>query len=271
MKKVQDFYTKESDFSLVNAGFLYGDCVKVSFFVRNQKLIMDEEVYFFLMASMRKMRMNIPLSFTLEFFQEILNEEIQKKQLQNAIINLHIYRDLNSNSPLPKRQVFYYMEHREISDIFEIQGEYEVDVLREIFVNSSLLSNIKTHCPENIYAKIYASDNQLNEIILLNAQKRIARCISGNILLLEEGKIKVPKQSEGAFISPLMENFITFLHKENLAQTTEAEIAGFETQKADEILIISDEKGIFYINKIRNKTFPTQIFRNWIELWKNTF
>ena len=57
-----------------NRAFLYGDAVSVYFFVRNRKLILTEECYFFLMASMRKMRMNIPLSFNLEYFIDILEE-----------------------------------------------------------------------------------------------------------------------------------------------------------------------------------------------------
>jgi branched-chain amino acid aminotransferase len=36
---------------------------------------MDEECYFFLMASMRKMRMNIPYLY-LEFFQSLFQKEI---------------------------------------------------------------------------------------------------------------------------------------------------------------------------------------------------
>jgi branched-chain amino acid aminotransferase len=37
---------------------------------------MDEECYFFLMASMRKMRMNIPLTYTLEFFQTFFKKKL---------------------------------------------------------------------------------------------------------------------------------------------------------------------------------------------------
>ena len=51
-------------FEPVNRAFLYGDAVNVYCFVRHSKLILAEECYFFLMASMRKMRMNIPLHYT---------------------------------------------------------------------------------------------------------------------------------------------------------------------------------------------------------------
>ena len=109
------------------------------------------------------------------------------------------------------------------------------------------MSNIRTHSPENIYAEIYAAENDLDDVILLNPDKRVARTISGNLLLLEENTIKIPKQSEGAYISPLMENFVTFLHKNAFVIIEEAELSAFETQKAEEILVISDEKGVFSV------------------------
>ena len=81
-----NIYTSEN-FDLRNRAFLFGDAVKVSFFIRNSKLIMAEECYFFLMASMRKMRMNIPLSYTLEFFQNLFTENAVSKGVSNGIIN----------------------------------------------------------------------------------------------------------------------------------------------------------------------------------------
>jgi branched-chain amino acid aminotransferase len=54
--------------------------------------------------------------------------------------------------------------------------------------------------------------------------------------------------------------FCYFLHKNNLADIQEHEIIAFESQKAEEILMISDEKGIFSVGKIRNKTFETSRF-----------
>ena len=72
---------KTQEIVLQNNAFLNGDAVKVHFFVKNHQLIMAEECYFFLMASMRKMRMNIPLSFTLEFFTETFNKAISENNL----------------------------------------------------------------------------------------------------------------------------------------------------------------------------------------------
>lgn len=260
----------EDHLQLINRSFLYGDSVWVSFFVRNGQLIMAEESYFFLMASMRKMRLNIPLSYTLEFFQELFQKEVLGKGIQNGIIQLMAYRK-QEDKPLPKSETAFYFEIEESNDILDIKGNIELDLIKEINVNANLLSNIRVHSAENIYAEIYAKENDLDDVILLNPNKKIARSIFGNLLFLQDNVIKIPKQTEGAYISPLMENFVTFVHKNKLAEIEEAEIIAFESQKAKEILRISDEKGIHLVSKIRNKSFENTRFTEMVTQWKNSF
>ena len=156
-------------------------------------------------------------------------------------------------------------------DVLTLKNAVELDLIKEIAVGNSLLSNIRVHCAENIYAEIYAKENDLDDLVLLNSNKRIARSIYGNLLLLKENTIKIPKISEGAYISPLLESFVTFVHKNNLAEIEQAELIAFETQKAEEVLIISDRKGIFPVAKIRNKTFGNDRFSEMIDQWKLSF
>lgn len=265
-------YFTSGELELKNRAFLAGDVVKASFFIRNSKLIMDEECYFFLMASMRKMRLNIPLSYTLEFFQNLFGAKvIEEKGVRNAIINFLVFRN-SDEITLSKSSVSYYFEVIETDDVLSIKDRHlELDLIKEINVNNNLLSNIRVHCPENIYGEIYAQENDLDDVILLNPNKRIARSTMGNLLFLEGNVIKIPKQSEGAYISPLLENLVTFLHKNNLADIQEHEIIAFESQKAEEILLVSDEKGIFSVKKIRNKTFENSRFKELVESWKSSF
>ena len=261
---------KNTDKAFQNNAFLYGDAVKVHFFIKNSQLIMAEECYFFLMASMRKMRMNIPLSFTLEFFSDIFLAAIAENQVKEGVIELLAYRNRDDGFSA-KTHVHFYFEIRQKDEVLKISDKYELDLMKEISVNTNVLSNIKVHSPENIYAEIYAKENDLDDVIFLNPNKKIARTIYGNLLLLEENTIKIPKQTEGAYISPLMENFVTFVHKNNLATIEEAELSAFESQKAEEILVISDEKGIFTVSKIRNKEFGNERYKTMLEAWKTSF
>ena len=266
---VESVFSSEN-FQPQNRAFLYGDAVKVSFFVRSLQLILAEESYFFLMASMRKMRMNIPLTYTLEFFQRLFTENVIDKGVSDGFIMLLMYRN-QAAQHLGKAEVSFYFEVQNTQDVLAVQGEIELDLIKEINVNTNLLSNIRVHCPENIYAEIYAKENDLDDVILLNPNKRIARSIFGNLLFLEGDIIKIPKQTEGAYISPLMENFVTFIHKHRLAEIIESEMIAFESQKAEEIIMISDEKGIFSVKKIRNKTFGNIRFMEMVQKWKSDF
>lgn len=254
----------------INRAFLYGDSVQVSFFLRNGHLIMAEECYFYLMASMRKMRMAIPLSYTLDFFQDVCAQFVQEKDMQNGILRFFAYR--GSGDPLlSKSEVFYHLDVDHKIDVLAIQRDYEIDLLKEININTNLLSGIRVPCAENIYGEIYAAENELDDIIFLNPAKRIARTTQGNLLFLEGDTIKIPKTTEGAYISPLLENFVTFIHKNNLAKIQETEMIAFESQKAEEILMISDTKGIFPVTKIRNKTFEKIRFSDFISRWQSSF
>ena len=261
---------KNTDKAFQNNAFLCGDAVKVHFYIKNSQLIMAEECYFFLMASMRKMRMNIPLSFTLEFFSDIFLTAIAENQVKEGVIELLAYRNRDDGFSA-KTPVHFYFEIRQKDEVLKISEKYELDLMKEISVNTNVLSNIKVHSPENIYAEIYAKENDLDDVIFLNPNKKIARTIYGNLLLLEENTIKIPKQTEGAYISPLMENFVTFVHKNTLATIEEAELSAFESQKAEEILVISDEKGIFTVSKIRNKEFGNERYKTMLEAWKTSF
>ena len=264
---IQFFQNTQKD--PANRAFLFGDGVWVSFYLRNGELILAEECYFYLMASMRKMRMNIPQSYTLEFFKQLFQDEVIDKGVNNALIKFFAYRGQGEN--LAKNPVEFYFEVLEVEDVLKAGKDYEIDIIKEINVNTNLLSNIHVHSAENVYAEIYAKENDLDDVILLNPNKRIARTSQGNILLLSENNLRVPKHTEGAYISPLLESFVTFLDKKALALLSESEIIAFETQKADELLIISEMTGIHIVTKVRNKEFGKSKFEELLQEWRNSF
>jgi len=254
----------------INRAFLYGDGVWVAFYIRKSQLILAEESYFFLMASMRKLRMNIPLSYTLEYFQDLFQKEVIDQGVSQGRIRFFAYRSDKEES-LEKREINFYFEVEEGIDPIATGKEFEIDILKEISLHANLLSHIYTHSSENIYAQIYAKENDLDDVILLNSDKRVARTSLGNLLLLNDNKISIPKSSEGAYISPLLESFVTFLDKKAKALIDETEFIGFQTQKADEILMFSEFHGIHPVTKIRNKEFPTTHFEELLQLWRESF
>ena len=145
-------YTQDN-LQLLNRSFLFGDSVWVSFFIRNGQIIMAEESYFFLMASMRKMRLNIPLTYTLEFFQELFQNEVLSKGIQNGIVQLMAYRK-QDDKPLAKSETAFFFEVDDTEDVLRIQGNVELDLIKEINVNANLLSNIRAFSRKYLCANL---------------------------------------------------------------------------------------------------------------------
>lgn len=221
------------------------------------------------MASMRKMKMKIPLSFTLEYLQNIFEPCIQEINNESFTrIEFIVYRDSKDTSYNEPISYYYSLESQNL--ICDFSTYYEMDILKELTVNTNFLNNILTHSPENNFAQIYAKENDLNDVILLNFNKRIARSSFGNILLLSENEIQVPKLSEGSILSVFTNSFLDFAEKELKIKIKETEILAFETQKVDEVLVISDYKGINSILKIRNKSFENQRFKTMVLDWQSS-
>jgi len=78
---------------ITNRGFNYGDAIFETVKMSNGKLLFWEDHYFRLMASMRIMRMEIPMNFTLEFFEEEIHKFFSSSAaLTSARIKIVVYR-----------------------------------------------------------------------------------------------------------------------------------------------------------------------------------
>ena len=75
-----------------NRAYKYGDSVFETIKVINGKLVFWEEHYFRLMASMRMLRMKIPMNFTLEFLQDEILKTVLVNTKNNSRVRLCITR-----------------------------------------------------------------------------------------------------------------------------------------------------------------------------------
>ena len=77
-----------------NRGFLFGDSVFETIKVLDNKVLFLEDHYFRLMASMRICRMEIPMNFTMEYFEsQILNLIATFSDSNSYRVRFSVYRD----------------------------------------------------------------------------------------------------------------------------------------------------------------------------------
>ena len=246
-----------------NRSFLYGDGVFETLKFVNQKILFFEDHYFRLMASMRILRMEIPMHFTMEFIE---NEILQLAKINNcsyaARVRITVFRN-DGGYYLPlSNQISYLITIVPLANTaykFEHQ-DYEVELYKDFFIAKQLLSTLKsTNKIINITGSIYAKENGYDNCLLLNETKNVVEALNGNVFLVVGNKITTPPISEGCLNGIMRKQIITIAKNRTDLEIVEAPISAFDLQKADELFITSIIAGIQPVTKYRKKEFKNHV------------
>ncbi|MFV8343062.1 aminotransferase class IV [Flavobacterium sp. XS2P39] len=246
-----------------NRAFLYGDAVFETVKIINNKILFLEDHYFRLMSSMRVVRMEIPMNFTMEYFEEQILTLVNNNALaDSARARITIYRN-DGGYYLPQNNTISFLIHAIALEktvySFE-EKEYEVDLYKDFYVTKQLLSSIKTtNKIINITGSIYADENGLDNCILLNDSKNVVEALQGNIFMLLGNKLITPPVSEGCLNGVMRKQILGLAKKIEHIEVVEEIISPFDLQKADELFITNVIKGIQPVTKYRKKEFTTKL------------
>lgn len=242
-----------------NRAFKYGDSVFETIKVVHGKLVFWEEHYFRLMASMRMLRMKIPMNFTLEFLEEqILKTVSVNENNKNTRTRLSVTRKDGGFYTPYTNEIDYLIESQEIE--YSTKASYKVDLFKDFYVYSGYLSTVKTNNKLiHTLASIYAKENELDNCILLNERKGVVEVTNASLFLIKGTLIKTPPLTEGCLKGIAREKVISVITSSNNYTLEEAIISPFEIQKADEVFITNSIIGIQPITNYRKKEFSTGI------------
>jgi len=254
-------YSSETILSNSNRGFLYGDAVFETVKIVNNEVLFLEDHYFRLMSAMRIVRMEIPMNFTMEYFEEqILILVNTLNYSQSARARITVFREDGGNY-LPETNTVSYLisasklqsEHYSI-----VNNQYEVDLYKDYYVAKHLLSSIKTtNKIINVTASIFAKENSLDNCLLINENKNIIEALQGNLFMLVDNKLITPPISEGCLNGIMRKQIISIVKKMPNLIVAEEPISPFELQKANELFITNVIKGIQPITRYRKTEYKT--------------
>ena len=257
----------EKIFNANNRALKYGDALFETVKVENLNIQYLEDHYFRLMASMRMLRMEIPMNFTMEFFENELIKTVEANDLKSARLRITVFRKDGGLYNPATNQIDFVIEASVLKN--EIKENYTLDLFKDYFIYSGLLSTVKTtNKLTNVLASIYASENNLDNCILLNEKKHVVEAINGNIFLVKGTIIKTPSINEGCVKGVVRKKIIEMLLKHEKYTIEETEISPFEIQKADEIFITNAIVGIQPVTSYRKSNFKTTITQEIAEALK---
>lgn len=252
-----------------NRGLRYGDALFEAIRVSGDKIFFWEAHYLRLMASMRILRMEIPMEFTMEFLEKEILKTIASNGLKNssARIRLTVFRN-NGGLYLPEtNEISYCIEAKVLSTPFYILEEatYEVELFKDFYVNADMLSTLKTNNKIiNVVGSVFARENDYNNCILLNQNKQVVEFLNGNIFMVNGTTITTPPLKDGCLNGILRKQLIELLAKLPNYELKEISISPFDLQKADELLLTNSILGIRAVTKYRKKEFTNVVAKDLI-------
>jgi len=249
--------------SVNNRSFLYGDGVFETLKIINNKILFFEEHYFRLMASMRIVRMEIPMSFTLEYLESQILSLVNHQGIQNsARVRITVYRNEGGFYSPNDNSVSFVIQATELENkLYQLEkSNFEVDLYKDFVISKQLLSTLKTtNKMIQVTASVFAKENQLDSCLLVNEAKNVIEAISGNLFMVMGTILITPPISEGCLNGIMRKQIIALIKQFNTIELIEKEISPFDLQKADELFITNVIVGIQPISKYRKKEFEIKV------------
>jgi branched-chain amino acid aminotransferase len=246
-----------------NRAFLYGDGVFETIKILNNKILFLEDHYFRLMSSMRVVRMEIPMNFTMEFFEEqVLKLILELPKANSFRVRCSFFR-IGGGFYLPKTNDVAFIITAELlqTSLYGYkEAPYEVDLFKDAYITKQLLSTLKSNNKlVQITGSIFANENDYDNCLLLNDEKNIVEALQGNIFMFKDNQLTTPPILDGCLNGIMRKQILAIAQKMEGFEVFEKSISPFDLQKADELFITNVIQGIQPITKYRKKEYTTNL------------
>lgn len=252
----------EAKLTVQNRGYKYGDALFETLKVVNGKIFFWEDHYFRLMSSMRILRMDIPMNFTMEFLESEMLKTLESNNLSQTSARVRLNVDRGEGGkylPSDDAKVYFNISVESHDNPFytiDTNAKCIVDLYKDYFIAPGLLSGLKSNNKAiQVMGSIYAKENDFDNCLVLNTNKSVIEALNGNLFLIKGDTIKTPPLEDGCLKGVMRKQILELLAKDPNVIVEEASISPFELQKADELFITNVIKGIVPITKYRKKEY----------------
>ncbi len=258
--------TEDAKVSIENRGYKYGDGLFETIRVVNNKILFLEDHYFRLMSSMRILRMDIPMDYTMEFFEDEILKTVSANEYADNSSRIRLNVDRGEGGkylPSSDARINFSIVAEPLDNPFYITNSYEnytVDLYKDFHVAPGFLSGLKTNNKAiQVIGSVYAKENSWDNCLVLNTNKSIIEALNGNLFLVKGHSIKTPPLEDGCLKGVMRKQILSLLQNNPNYTIEEASISPFELQKADELFITNTIVGIQSIGQYRKKKYGNTV------------
>ena len=256
----ENFFSEVSDLSkdLLNS-FIHNSVYKFDYRLEKNKVLFLEESFFEMMSHLRRLRLKIPMYFSIEYFNSMFQKLIKEKSHGSYIINLNFALDSLPSFDNNESELLTLFSIKDVESILIIKKGIKISLFKDFKINRNELSSFLNNSKLVRLAKLDAFENSYDDNVILNDENQVTRSAYGNIILFKNKTIITPLISDGTPYSYLVKPFINYLEK-NKFKCMEKAFSIFDLQTADGIGIMSINQGFVNVGMYKKKQFNKSIF-----------
>jgi branched-subunit amino acid aminotransferase/4-amino-4-deoxychorismate lyase len=250
------FEKDEKVFNGQNRAFRYGDGLFESIRVIKGKMPFYNYHFERILRGMKILKMNIPTYFNTHYMRHEISKVIEKEP--NCRLRIAIWREGAGTYQPNTNSVDFLIEATPLPESKYILNDLglTIGIYKEYKLRQTLYSSVKTsNALPYIMAGIYAKENMLDDVIMLNTEGPIAEGISSNIFIIKEGTLLTPPLSSGC-VGGVMRQVIFTIAQEMDMPCREENISLDMLRSAEEVFYTNAVQGIRWVGYFENIEYP---------------
>lgn len=248
-----------------------GDILFEKIRVRGDALLFWEEHYLRLMAAMRRVRMEIPMSFTMEYLEKETQKTVEANAMEDdsCLAILAVYRTSGEGLLPEKDEVHFCIEVMSIPSVTYTlnTAPYTVALYKEYRIGERHISAITSnHKALQIAGAVFARENGYQNCLLLNHANMLVGALDANIFLVKGNSVRTPRLEDGCYNGIIRRQLIKIIAQIPNYSVEEVAVSPFELQQCDEVFLTNTRIGIQPISHYRKSEFGTEFTGQLLEL-----
>ena len=224
------------------------------------KISLLEAQYFSIMAALRRYRVDIPMHYSLTYFQEqaVALQKYTQDSSDFQGISIKFYRKEKPSLDTIITPICFVLQFQNVP--WNTVETKNLTLYKDHYIGAAAYSNLfQTNAALRNLSQVFAYENGYGAALLLNHHKRLADSSNGAVFLVNKENIQTPALPEGAQNTVIRKCLIDFIAKESKLEIIEDEIPTFSVQQAHEIFLVSEEYGWTQIEQFRKKKFDSAV------------
>ena len=252
-----------------NRCFRYGDGLFESIRIIDGKVFNLENHYKRIVAGLKVLKIQIPLSLTLDHLHNLIAEIVLKNQIiEGGNVRLAIYRGGNGTYTPSSMTGQYLLEAKVLkANYFRLnESGLSIDIYDEIHKQVNVLSPYKTsNALLYVLASVSARESGLDDLLVLNENHNIIEGTSSNIFIISNGVLYTPAIEDGCVGGTFRMHLINLAIKNDI-KVYECALTPQNMLAAEEIFLTNSINGIQWVGSYKTKRYYCEVTKKLLKL-----